>query len=97
MKAIITAALLVTAALFLAQASDPGIRRLADVGRDAGRNMVSNQKVVTSWDVKTGKNVKWVAQTRFARPTGIRRSQRRCSSAPTIELVRDPPATVGFP
>ena len=24
--------------------------------------MVSNQHVVTSWDVKTGKNVKWVSQ-----------------------------------
>jgi hypothetical protein len=30
-------------------------------GGTPDRNMVSGQKVVSSWDVKTGKNVKWVA------------------------------------
>ena len=40
----------------------PGTRRLADVGRHPDRNMVSNMKgLPTEWDVKTKKNVKWVA------------------------------------
>ena len=42
--------------------SDPGIGDWPMWGGTPDRNMVSNQHVVTSWDVKTGKNVKWVAQ-----------------------------------
>src|ERR1700686_3102630 len=43
-------------------ASDPGIGDWPMWGGTADRNMVSSQHVLTSWDVKTGKNVKWVAQ-----------------------------------
>ena len=43
-------------------ASDPGIGDWPMWGGTPDRNMVSSQHVVTSWDVKTGKNVKWVAQ-----------------------------------
>src|SRR5215471_6120400 len=58
---VLTAALLI-AATFLIQASDPGIGDWPMWGGTPDRNMVSSQKVVSSWDVKTGKNVKWVAQ-----------------------------------
>jgi outer membrane protein assembly factor BamB len=53
----------VVAVAFLTKASDPG--RVGDWpmwGGTPDRNMVSSQNVVSSWDVKTGKNVKWVAQ-----------------------------------
>src|SRR5271165_6257672 len=43
-------------------ASDPGIGDWPMWGGTADRNMVSSQHVLTSWDVKTGKNVKWVAK-----------------------------------
>jgi len=56
------AASLTVSVWFLAQASDPGIGDWPMWGGTPDRNMVSNQKVVTSWDVKTGKNVKWVSQ-----------------------------------
>jgi outer membrane protein assembly factor BamB len=53
----------VVAVAFLTKASDPG--KVGDWpmwGGTPDRNMVSSQNVVSSWDVKTGKNVKWVAQ-----------------------------------
>src|ERR1700683_3577964 len=44
-------------------ASDPGIKDWPMWGGTPDRNMVSNMKgIPTSWDVKSGKNVKWVAQ-----------------------------------
>ena len=43
-------------------ASDPGIGDWPMWGGTPDRNMISSQHVLTSWDVKTGKNVKWVAQ-----------------------------------
>src|SRR5215470_8795485 len=44
-------------------ASDPGSGDWPMWGGTADRNMVSNQKGMPStWDVKTKKNVKWVAQ-----------------------------------
>lgn len=43
-------------------ASDPGIGDWPMWGGTPDRNMVSSQHVLTSWDVKTGKNVKWVSQ-----------------------------------
>jgi len=53
----------VLAAAYFAHASDPGaIGDWPMWGGTPDRNMVSNQTVVSSWDVKTGKNVKWVAQ-----------------------------------
>jgi hypothetical protein len=43
-------------------ASDPGSGDWPMWGGTAERNMVSNQKgMPTSWDIKTKKNVKWVA------------------------------------
>jgi hypothetical protein len=52
--------------LFLApatSASDPGSGDWPMWGGTPDRNMVSNMKgLPTSWDVKTKKNVKWVAQ-----------------------------------
>src|SRR5215467_7912579 len=58
---VLMTALLVPAA-FLIQASDPGIGDWPMWGGTPDRNMVSSQNVVSSWDVKTGKNVKWVAE-----------------------------------
>lgn len=58
---LIVGLLVVTAGLFV-QASDPGKGDWPMWGGTPDRNMVSDQKVVSSWDVKTGKNVKWVAQ-----------------------------------
>jgi outer membrane protein assembly factor BamB len=43
-------------------ASDPGVGDWPMWGGTPDRNMVSTQHVLSSWDVKTGKNVKWVAQ-----------------------------------
>ncbi len=46
----------------LASASDPGTNDWPMWGGTADRNMVSNQKgMPSSWDVKTKKNIKWVA------------------------------------
>jgi outer membrane protein assembly factor BamB len=45
------------------RASDPGTGDWPMWGGTADRNMVSSMKgLPTSWDVKTGKNVKWVAE-----------------------------------
>jgi hypothetical protein len=54
--------LIFIAAVACLVASDPGIGDWPMWGGTPDRNMVSSQHVVTSWDVKTGKNVKWVAQ-----------------------------------
>jgi outer membrane protein assembly factor BamB len=43
-------------------ASDPGVSEWPMWGGTPDRNMVSSQHVLTNWDVKTGKNVKWVSQ-----------------------------------
>jgi hypothetical protein len=61
------ALLLLTAAVYClapsASASDPGSGDWPMWGGTADRNMVSNMKgLPLSWDVKTKKNVKWVAQ-----------------------------------
>src|SRR5687768_18611677 len=60
----VAAGLLLTAhsSLPTASASDPGSGDWPMWGGTADRNMVSNMKgIPTSWDVKTKKNVKWVA------------------------------------
>src|SRR5205085_9514007 len=59
--------LIVCAGIFLmtpaSLASDPGTGDWPMWGGTPDRNMVSNMKgLPTSWDVKTRKNVKWVAQ-----------------------------------
>jgi len=51
------------ASLLLLWASDPGIGDWPMWGGTPDRNMVSKMKgIPTSWDVKSGKNVKWVGQ-----------------------------------
>jgi outer membrane protein assembly factor BamB len=51
------------ASLFLLWASDPGIGDWPMWGGTPDRNMVSKMKgLPTSWDVKAGKNVKWIGQ-----------------------------------
>jgi outer membrane protein assembly factor BamB len=59
---ILTAALLAVAAATLS-ASDPGTSDWPMWGGTPDRNMVSNMKgLPTEWDVKTKKNVKWMAE-----------------------------------
>ena len=51
------------ASLWLLWASDPGIGDWPMWGGTPDRNMVSKMKgIPTSWDVKSGKNVKWIGQ-----------------------------------
>ena len=51
------------ACVCLLVASDPAARDWPMWGGDAGRNMVSSMNgAPATWDVKTGKNVKWVAK-----------------------------------
>jgi outer membrane protein assembly factor BamB len=53
----------VTSAVVLTAASDPGSGDWPMWGGTPDRNMVSSMKgLPTSWDVKTGENVRWVAQ-----------------------------------
>src|SRR5919202_1852794 len=55
------ATLLLTVAVF--EASEPGTGSWPMWGGTPDRNMVSNMKgLPTEWDVKTKKNVKWVAE-----------------------------------
>ncbi len=71
-------------------ASDPGIGDWPMWGGTPDRNMVSSQHVLTSWDVKTGKNVKWVAQLgsqSYGNPT-VAGGQVYVGT--NNELVRDP-------
>ena len=88
MRTAITISVLIIGAFgagaFLVEASDPGgIGDWPMWGGTPDRNMVSNQHVVTSWDVKTGKNVKWVAAAGIAElresggggRAGVRRDQ----------------------
>ena len=65
--ALLCALLLLSAAIYClappASASDPGTGDWPMWGGTPDRNMVSNMKgTPTSWDVKTKKNIKWVAQ-----------------------------------
>ncbi len=55
-------AALLAAPVYLMHASDPSAGDWPMWGGTPDRNMVSNDHVVSSWDIKTGKNVKWVAQ-----------------------------------
>src|SRR5215467_5129996 len=86
---VLMTALLVSAA-FLIQASDPGIGDWPMWGGTPDRNMVSNQKVVSSWDVKTGKNVKWVAQLGSQSYGNPVVSGGQVYVGTNNELVRDP-------
>src|SRR5579872_3576279 len=67
MKRIITTCSLTLAALLaivaLLSASDPGTGDWPMWGGTADRNMLSMMKgIPTTWDIKTKKNVKWIAQ-----------------------------------
>lgn len=56
------AVMLMIPAVSTLRASDPGVSDWPMWGGTADRNMVSNMKgLPTTWDVKTGTNVKWVA------------------------------------
>ena len=57
------AVLALSALPFVVKASDPGTGDWPMWGGTPDRNMVSKQKgMPTTWDIKTGKNVKWVAK-----------------------------------
>jgi len=59
---VVCAALALLGTTRLTSASDPGSNDWPMWGGTADRNMVSNQKgMPSSWDVKTKKNIKWVA------------------------------------
>src|SRR5678815_510536 len=66
-------ALLLTAYCLLptaSSASDPGTNDWPMWGGTPDRNMVSNMKgLPTDWDVKTKKNVKWVACLLYTSPS----------------------------
>lgn len=89
-KILIVSAAAVASIVFLARASDPGAGSWPMWGGTPDRNMVSNQTVVSSWDVKTGKNVKWVAglgSQSYGNPT-VAGGQIYVGT--NNELVRDP-------
>src|ERR1043166_4394109 len=90
MRAFIIAASIAISLVFLVQASDPGIGNWPMWGGTPDRNMVSNQQVLTSWDVKTGKNVKGVAQLGSKSYGNPVVSDGRVFAGPNNELVRDP-------
>ena len=73
-------------------ASDPGVADWPMWGGTPDRNMVSSQKVLTSWDVKTGKNVKWVAQLGSQSYGNPVVSGGQVYVGTNNELVRDPKA-----
>ena len=89
-KILIISAAAVASIVFLARASDPGTGSWPMWGGTPDRNMVSNQTVVSSWDVKTGKNVKWVAglgSQSYGNPTV---AGGQIYAGTNNELVRDP-------
>jgi len=60
---LLACALALAISVQLVSASDPGSGDWPMWGGTPDRNMVSNQKgMPTSWDVKTNKNIKWVAK-----------------------------------
>src|ERR1700676_4369211 len=90
LRVFVIAASLAVSVWFLALASDPGIGDCPMWGGTPDRNMVSDQHVLTSWDVKTGKNVKWVAELgsqSYGNPTV---ADGRVFVRTKHELVRDP-------
>ena len=73
-------------------ASDPGIGDWPMWGGTPDRNMVSSQHVLTSWDIKTGKNVKWVAQLGSQSYGNPVLAGGQVYVGTNNELVRDPKA-----
>ena len=90
-KAILATGVLLIGA-FVIYGSDPGIGDWPMWGGTPDRNMVSNQKVVSSWDIKTGKNVKWVAQLGSQTYGNPVVAGGRVFVGTNNELVRDPKA-----
>src|SRR5580698_1480437 len=82
--------LIIMAVVVCLIASDPGIGDWPMWGGTPDRNMVSNQQLVTSWDVKTGKNVKWVAELGSQSYGNPVVADGRVYVGTNNELVRDP-------
>src|SRR5271163_1617675 len=82
--------LIFTAVVACLIASDPGIGDWPMWGGTADRNMISSQHVLTSWDVKTGKNVKWVAQLGSQTYGNPVVAGGQVYAGTNNELVRDP-------
>ena len=80
-----------TIATRLASASDPGSGDWPMWGGTPDRNMVSNQKgMPTSWDVKTNKNIKWVAKLGSQSYGNVVVSGGQVYVGTNNEAVRDP-------
>ncbi len=90
MRIALIAGCVVFAGFCVMQASDPGIGDWPMWGGTADRNMVSNQHVLSSWDVKTGKNVKWVAQLGSQSYGNPVVAGGQVYAGTNNELVRDP-------
>jgi len=74
-----------------ASASDPGNGDWPMWGGTPDRNMVSNQKgMPTSWDVKTNKNIKWVAKLGSQSYGNVVVSGGQVYVGTNNEAVRDP-------
>ena len=75
----------------LVSASDPGSGDWPMWGGTPDRNMVSNQKgMPTSWDVKTNKNIKWVAKLGSQSYGNVVVSGGQVYVGTNNEAVRDP-------
>src|SRR6202049_1033031 len=62
-RAILLSSVCLSLTLWLLLASDPGPGDWPMWGGTPDRNMISSMKgIPTSWDIKTKKNVKWMAQ-----------------------------------
>jgi outer membrane protein assembly factor BamB len=75
----------------LVSASDPGSGDWPMWGGTPDRNMVSNQKgMPTSWDIKTNKNIKWVAKLGSQSYGNVVVSGGQVYVGTNNEAVRDP-------
>jgi outer membrane protein assembly factor BamB len=91
MRTVLTVLVLIVAGVFLVSASDPGGNGDWPMwGGTPDRNMVSNQHVVSSWDIKTGKNVQWVAQLGSQTYGNPVVAEGQVYVGTNNELVRDP-------
>src|SRR5260370_26489885 len=90
-RAILLSLLCLFVSLCLLFASDPGTGDWPMWGGTPDRNMISLMKgIPTSWDVRTKKNVKWMAQLgsqSYANPV---LAGGPAYAAPTTDLVRVP-------
>ena len=83
--------LALTIAITFVSASDPGSGDWPMWGGTPDRNMVSNQKgMPTSWDIKTNKNIKWVAKLGSQSYGNVVVSGGQVYVGTNNEAVRDP-------